>query len=120
MSVSVGQGTLSGMTRIPEGKQADVPTVDAAGIADDEPILDVRDDAAWSAGHAPSAVHISIDELEERVGEVRRDGRVVVSCGGGSKATRAVAFLRAEGIDAVVLDGGMRGWQSASRPMTRE
>ena len=45
---------------------------------------------------------------------------LAVSCGGGTKQLRATAYLRDNGVDAVVLRGGMRGWKSAGRPVVTE
>lgn len=108
------------MDAIPADRQEGMPQVDPAGLADDALILDVRDPADYAAGHAPGSVNIPLAQLVTRWGEVpvAADGGVVpVSCGGGSKQTRAVAYLRAKGLDVVVLKGGMRAWRSAGRPI---
>ncbi len=111
------------MDAIPTDRQEGMPQVSPASLADDALILDVRDPADYAAGHAPGAINIPLAQLVTRWGElpVTADGGVLpVSCGGGSKQTRAVAYLRAQGLEAVVLQGGMRGWRSAGRPMTDE
>ncbi len=107
------------MDQIPTERQEGQPTVDAAGLPDDVLVLDVRDRADFLAGHAPGAVNVPLSQLLGRLADLPAapDGPLLVSCGGGSKQTRAVAFLRANGVDAAVLGGGMRGWRSAGRPM---
>jgi glyoxylase-like metal-dependent hydrolase (beta-lactamase superfamily II) len=40
-------------------------------------------------------------------------GPVVTVCGVGTTAAKATALLRAEGVEAVTLDGGMRAWSLA-------
>ncbi len=115
------------MDSIPTERVDGLPEVAVAELPDDAVILDVRDAADHRAGHAPGAVSmplahlgaLSPDQLAE-VLPVGADGRLVVSCGGGSKQTRAAAYLRAHGIDAVVLQGGMRGWRSAGRRMVTD
>lgn len=90
-------------------------------VNDDDVLLDVRDDAQWALGHAPHAIHIPIAELEDRLGELpQTDGPLTVTCGGGSKAGRAVELLKDNGVDAVELCGGMRGWQAAGRVTVSE
>jgi len=107
------------MDQIPAERQEGMPSVAPAELPDDAVILDVRDPADFRAGHAPGAVNIPLAQLVSRLADlpVPASGALAVSCGGGSKQTRATAYLRANGIDAVVLAGGMRGWRSAGRPM---
>ncbi len=107
------------MDSIPDGLQKGMPHVEVGALPDDALILDVRDANDWGAAHAPGAVNIPLAELVSRATDlpIPPTGPLVVSCGGGTKQTRAVAYLRGNGIDAVVLKGGMRGWKSAGRPM---
>ena len=93
------------MDSIPDGMQEGMPLVEADALADDAVILDVRDLGDWAAGHAPGAVNIPLAQLMSRLTQlpIPPTGPLAVSCGGGTKQTRAVAYLRANGIDAVVL-----------------
>jgi len=112
---------MAGMDSIPAGHQEGMPLVDPASLPDDALILDVRDAADFAAGHAPGAVNLPLSQLVDRLAELPTPPAgtpLPVSCGGGSKQTRAVAYLRSQGVDAVVLRGGMRGWRSAGRPLT--
>jgi DNA-binding transcriptional ArsR family regulator len=45
-------------------------------------ILDVRPGAEFAAGHLPGAIHIPLEELAERIGELPRDHEVVAYCRG--------------------------------------
>lgn len=87
-------------------------------------ILDVREDDEWRAGHITGAVHVPIGSVANRMlyepGELLTDDPVVVTCKGGGRASRVVAWLNANGFDAVVLDGGMRGWEATGHPMISE
>ena len=106
------------MDSIPDGPQEGMPLVEVGSLADDAVILDVRDAGDWRAGHAPGAVNIPLAQLISRltVLPVAPTGPLAVSCGGGSKQTRAVAYLRAHGNYAVVNKAGMRNWKAAGRP----
>lgn len=111
------------MDRIPQDPPEGLPHVDAASVPDEGLILDVRDRADFAAGHAPGAVNVPLSQLPERLADLPRplgDGPLPVSCGGGRKQTRAVAFLRAHGVDAAALTGGIRGWQAAGRPVVAD
>lgn len=91
---------------------SDIPSIKATEVPAGAPIVDVREDDEWQAGHIEGAVHIPLGELMERYGEVPMDGDddVVVVCRSGGRSSRAVEWLNANGIDAVNLTGGMGAW----------
>lgn len=91
-----------------------VPEVDAAeGKARVDAgalLLDVREPNEWEAGHAPGATFIPLGSVPDRVGDLPAGQTVVVICRSGGRSARATEFLRARGVDAVNLAGGMRAW----------
>lgn len=91
-----------------------VPTVDVREaqelLADGAALLDVRRADEWRAGHAPGAVHIPLDQLPARTGEIPADRRVVAVCRSGARSGRATRFLQRAGLDVVNLAGGMQAW----------
>jgi rhodanese-related sulfurtransferase len=101
-----------------------VPTVTVADVADELPeattLLDVREDDEWEAGHAPNALHIPLGDLAARLAELPEDNSLFVVCRGGGRSARATAYLNANGWDATNVDGGMRAWQAAGKPMVGE
>jgi rhodanese-related sulfurtransferase len=97
-----------------------VPSIDATAVPADAYLLDVREPAEWTAGHAPDAVHLPLGHLMARLAEVPADREVVVVCRVGSRSAHATAFLNAQGRRAVNLDGGMVAWAAAGRPMASE
>jgi rhodanese-related sulfurtransferase len=99
-----------------------VPQISVTDLADDAVILDVREQDEWDAGHAPAAVHIPLSELPQRLGELpdTDSGTVAVTCRGGGRSTRAVAWLTQQGFDVANLDGGMKAWNSAGKPLAAE
>ncbi|HEV2781486.1 MAG TPA: rhodanese-like domain-containing protein [Actinophytocola sp.] len=97
-----------------------VPAVTVAELPDGVTMLDVREDDEWTAGHAPNAVHIPMSELAGRLGELPTDGSVYVVCRSGGRSARVTAYLNANGWDAANVDGGMRAWHAAGRPMVSE
>ena len=100
-----------------------VPTVDITGVPDPLPeglqVLDVREDIEWAYGHIDGAVHIPLMQLPARLDEVPEE-QVLVVCRIGSRSAQAVAYLQAQGREAVNLDGGMVDWAAAGRPMASE
>ena len=100
-----------------------IPTVDINGVSDPLPpdlhVLDVCEDVEWRHGHIAGATHIPLAQLPGRLAEVPPD-RTLVVCKVGGRSARAVAYLTAQGRDAVNLDGGMLDWSTAGRPMVSE
>ncbi|OLF06360.1 sulfurtransferase [Actinophytocola xinjiangensis] len=83
-------------------------------------LLDVREQDEWDAGHAPQALHIPMGELAGRLGELPEDRDVLVICRSGGRSARVTEYLNANGWDARNVDGGMRSWQSAGRPLAAD
>lgn len=80
-------------------------------------LLDVRENAEWRAGHAPSARHIPLSRLPARLRDLPLDRTVVTVCRSGARSARAAALLAREGHDVVNLSGGMRAWARAGLPV---
>jgi rhodanese-related sulfurtransferase len=98
-----------------------IPTIQADQVPADAYLLDVREPDEWVAGHAPDAVHLPLMDIPARLEEVPRDGEVVVVCRMGGRSAQAVMYLMQNGYDNVVnLDGGMRDWAAAGKPMVSE
>lgn len=92
----------------------------AEKVARGEPItvLDVRPDAGWRIeGPAVTFVHMPAGPAAEEVAGLREslDGPVAVVCERGLTARGVATALRGAGVDAMVLEGGMRGWIGALR-----
>ena len=82
-------------------------------VANDALLVDVRTTKEWDAGHAPSSVHIPLEEMPEAIGIMPRVRRVVVLSRSGRRAADAVMHLRTAQVDAAVLHGGLRAWVAA-------
>ncbi|MQA24494.1 MAG: MBL fold metallo-hydrolase [Micromonosporaceae bacterium] len=94
------------------------------------PVLDVRQDSEYAAGHIPGAQHIELGAVPEHAGSLPghagagragagRAGStaepLVVMCGHGERAlTGATLLARAGRRDAAVLVGGPDDWASAA------
>jgi rhodanese-related sulfurtransferase len=81
-------------------------------------VLDVREPDEWDRGHIEGAKHIPLGELQERVGEIPMDQKVLCVCAVGGRSGMATQFLNQVGREAINLDGGMHAWEIAGRPMT--
>ncbi|MGH3787532.1 MAG: rhodanese-like domain-containing protein [Pseudonocardiaceae bacterium] len=100
-----------------------VPAVSVGDVSDGAVLLDVREDDEWAAGHAPAAVHVPMGQVPQRLEELAStfpDRPVHVVCRSGARSARVTAYLMQAGWDVVNVDGGMRAWAGAGRPMVAE
>lgn len=79
------------------------------------PIVDVREQREWDAGHAVGAIHIPMSEVVARLDEVP-DGAAVI-CRSGARSGQVVAYLEQQGRDAANVAGGTLQWAAEGRPM---
>ena len=94
------------------------PEQAVALVAEGTLLVDVREQDEWDVGHAPDARLVPLSELTQRVAELPRDTRFLVVCHSGMRSMRATTFLRAEGLDAVNVTGGMVAWSQAGGALT--
>jgi rhodanese-related sulfurtransferase len=100
-----------------------VPGCTVADVPEGAVLLDVRENNEWAAGHAPDAVHVPMGQVVARLDEIATtlaDRPVHVVCRSGGRSARVTAYLRQAGWDAVNVDGGMRAWAAAGRPMVAD
>jgi len=85
-------------------------------------VLDVREPAAYAAGHILGARNLPLAELDKRAADLEKykSRPVIVACDTGSTSARAVALLKARGFGNVVhLAGGFRAWLQGGLPVER-
>ena len=80
-------------------------------------LVDVRERSEYALGHIPGAQHIPYQELEQRIGEVSRDGTLVVYCTSGVRSSLATSILERHGITAANVRGGFSAWRNAGLPI---
>jgi glyoxylase-like metal-dependent hydrolase (beta-lactamase superfamily II)/rhodanese-related sulfurtransferase len=83
--------------------------VNATDLTDTN-VLDIRQQAEFSAGHVPKAAHIELGDIPARLGDVPPNP-LVVMCGHGERAMSAASLLERDAGRAVtVLAGGPNDW----------
>jgi rhodanese-related sulfurtransferase len=92
----------------------EVPLIRSVDDTREAFMLDVRPAREYQAGHFPGAISIPLSDLDERVGELPTDQRVIVYCRGEFcvLARDAARTLRARGIDAYAMDEGVLEWRA--------
>ena len=90
------------------GTQEAVVMVTVGGVR----VVDVRTPQETAAGMIPGALRIPVDEIEQRMKELPRDGRrTLVYCAGGSRSAAACEFLSRQGYEELYnLEGGFQSW----------
>ena len=78
-------------------------------------LLDVREPDEWTAGHAPGAHHMPLGTVDP--GAIPADTPVLCVCRSGGRSAKATEVLRAAGIDATNVAGGMNAWAEAGLPV---
>lgn len=74
-------------------------------------LLDVRTPGEFSSGHVEGALNISVQSLDQRVGELGdKEKPVVVYCRSGQRSRSAMGFLISQGFTRVYDLGPMSAW----------
>ncbi len=98
----------------------EVDPIGAMALVDesDAILLDVREDDEWTAGHAPGAIHVRLDDLDARTFDTAAP--VVAVCRSGNRSGSAATKLAAAGVTVYNLVGGMTAWQETGQPVIRD
>jgi rhodanese-related sulfurtransferase len=78
-------------------------------------ILDVRRADERARGLIPGSIHIPLDELRSRAGELPRDRELIVHCHTGQRSYFACRLLAQRGFRVRNLTGSWRTWHIAAR-----
>lgn len=74
-------------------------------------LLDVRTDEEFVTGHIPSAINIPVDELEERLDELKnKEQKILVYCKSGARSVIACEILEVSGYTNIYNIGGLVDW----------
>jgi hydroxyacylglutathione hydrolase len=80
-------------------------------------IVDVRSRREWAGDHVRGALHIPLQELSSRLGEIPRHQPVATMCEGGSRSALAASLLERAGVEHVMnVAGGMSVWRTIESP----
>ncbi len=75
---------------------------------DDVILLDTRTLFEYMRGHADGFIHIPLDDLRERLGELDKSKKIYVMCQSGLRSYLATRILMQNGFDAYNFAGGFR------------
>ncbi len=79
-------------------------------------VLDIRSGQERAARSIRGSLHVPLNHLEERLGEIPNGTTVVVQCAGGYRSAMAASILKRNGIaDVMDLVGGLAAWEAVQR-----
>jgi len=74
-------------------------------------IVDVRDDASFSQGHIPKAIHLDNHSVASFMQQADLDKPTIVVCYHGHASQSAAAYLHSQDFSEVYsMDGGFTRW----------
>ncbi|MFA5574034.1 MAG: rhodanese-like domain-containing protein [Brumimicrobium sp.] len=68
-------------------------------MAENNPIIDVREPIEYSMGHAEGTINIPLAEIPEHIEEIKAMENPILCCASGSRSGYAVQWLKSQGID---------------------
>ena len=83
-------------------------------------LVDTREQAVFDRVHLPRAVHMPIEDLENRLAELHMlQAAPVLYCRSGEQTKELAARLAQSGVPVSYLDGGVLAWEAAGLPIER-
>lgn len=61
-------------------------------------VVDVRTRAEFMGGHVKDSINIPLQELPERLEELKKMENIVLCCASGNRSGQATAYLKQQGI----------------------
>lgn len=73
-------------------------------------VIDVREDGEVIFGMIPSAIHIKMGDIPERLNELDKNETYMIICRSGVRSEHVCRYLEAHGYDVCNIVDGMLGW----------
>jgi rhodanese-related sulfurtransferase len=84
-------------------------------------LIDVRSDKERREGWIEGSLHVPLNRLQERLGELRRDRPLMVHCAGGYRSSIGASIIKRSGsADVSELLGGIAAWEKSGLPVARQ
>ena len=84
---------------------------------EDPILLDIREDWEWEKAHLEGAIHIPLDELQARFGELDPRSEIIVYCHHGERSIDGCLLLWERGFRKIrSLTGGIEAWSELVDP----
>jgi len=103
-----------------EIKQVSVEQTNDAVTKNSVQFIDVRTVEEYKGGHAPKAVNLPLDGLENEFAKLDKDKPIYVICQTGRRSQKGAELLNQAGFKEVYnVTGGTSAWTSANLPLEK-
>lgn len=84
---------------------------------DEAVLLDVREPDEREVAHIEPSLHIPMNDVPARIGEIPKGKRVIVYCHHGGRSLMVASYLEGQGFEQLGnLDGGIDAWSRQVDP----
>ena len=74
-------------------------------------VLDVREAWELQLARIPDVLHVPMNQVPGRLGELKKDVEIIVMCHAGARSMRVAQFLSTQGFTNIAnLRGGIAAW----------
>ena len=73
-------------------------------------IIDVRYEEEYEESFIPGSVLIPLPDLRNRIASLDKEKEYLILCAAGLRASAAALLLLQQDVNAVVIEGGIKGW----------
>jgi rhodanese-related sulfurtransferase len=83
-------------------------------------IVDVRSPGEFKSTRISGSKNIPIEEIENRLDELKGEGDIYVMCHAGNRSQKACNILRAKGLNTIIdVEGGIQSWINHALPVEK-
>ncbi len=80
-------------------------------------LVDVRSTGEWNGGHPANAIHIPLNEFEQKMNKIPKDKPLILICASGMRSSMAATMAAKAGYqDVYNFAGGFGSWCAAQLP----
>ncbi|MDQ6984160.1 MAG: rhodanese-like domain-containing protein [Ghiorsea sp.] len=80
-------------------------------------LVDVRSTGEWNGGHPANAIHIPLNEFEQKMNSIPKDKPLILICASGMRSSMAATMAAKAGYNDVYnFAGGFGSWCAAELP----
>ena len=119
-TVSVFTACQSAAPAKAEIKQVSVAQAHETATKETAQFIDVRTVEEYKSGHAPKAVNLPLDGLENELAKLDKNKPVYVICQSGKRSQKGAEILSQAGFKEIYnVTGGTSAWTGANLPLEK-
>jgi rhodanese-related sulfurtransferase len=116
LMVACNAQTQTANTTDKQTQTVDKPLPEEIAWSDSTVIVDVRTPGEFAEGHIEKSINIPVDEIANRIEQLKDYQVIIIVCRSGSRSARAKSILENAGFTNIINGGG---WQSFDAKMKK-